>query len=88
MPKHERPVEAEPAQTVHDVQITVADAGGDGAYQHLAAARAVEVHGLDGQRLVHFPKHGGGDLHESFLLGFRRLTHQSPMHRPAAIPVG
>ena len=58
--QHERPVEREAAEAVDHVQIAVADAGGDGAHQHLAAARLVDVDRLDGQRLVHLAEDGGG----------------------------
>ena len=63
MAEHEGTIEIEAAEAIHDVQIAVADAGGDSADQDLAAARLIHVDGFDGQRLVHFAEHGGGDLH-------------------------
>ena len=48
---------------VDDVQIAVADAGGDGAHQHLAAPRLVDLDRLDRQRLVHLAKDGGCHFH-------------------------
>ena len=61
--EHERPIEREAAAAVDDVQVAVADAGGDGAHQHLAAPRLVDVHLLDGQRFMHLAEDGGGHFH-------------------------
>ncbi len=63
MAEHDRPVEREPSDPVDDVKVAVADAGGHGAHQHLAAPRFVDLHRLDRQRLVHLPKDGCLDLH-------------------------
>ena len=61
--QHEGPIEREAAVAVDDVQIAVADAGGNGADQHLAAPRLVDVDLLDRQRLVHLAEDGGCHLH-------------------------
>ena len=86
MAKHERAIEREPSQPVHDMQVTVTHAGRDGAYQHLAAPRLVQVHLLDRQRLMHFAKHGGGRLHRFLryrnLAGRYRIAGEPPMAGP------
>ena len=61
--QHERPVERKPAEPVDDVQIAVADAGGDRSHQHLAAPWLVEFYRFDRQRFVHFAKHGCVGFH-------------------------
>ncbi len=61
--QHERTIERETPQPVHHVQVAVADAGGDGAHQHLAAPGFVDLHLLDGQRFVHLAEDGGGHFH-------------------------
>jgi hypothetical protein len=61
--QHEGTVEVEAAEAIHDVQIAVANAGGDGADQDLTAARFIDFDGFDGQRLVDLSKYGGGDMH-------------------------
>ena len=61
--EHDRPVERPASDAVDDVQVAVADAGGDGAHQHLARHRPVEVDGLDGQRVVRLAEDRGFDLH-------------------------
>ena len=48
---------------VDDMQIAVADAGGRGAHQHLAAPRLVDLDRLDRQRLMHLAENRGLDLH-------------------------
>ena len=63
MPEHNRPVEREPPDTVDDMQIAVADAGGRRADQHLAPPRLVDLHCLDCQRLAHLAKDRSLDLH-------------------------
>ena len=63
--QHERAIERVPADTVDDVEIAVAHAGRDGADEHLAAPRCVEVHVLDRQRLVHLAKDRGFHRHVS-----------------------
>ena len=50
MAQHHRPVEWEPPEAVDDVQVGMADAGGDGAHQHLAAPGLVEIDSFDRQR--------------------------------------
>jgi len=47
MAEHDRPVEREAPNAVHDMQIAVADAGRDGAHEHLASQRLVDIHRLD-----------------------------------------
>ena len=64
--EHDRPVEREAPDPVDDMQIAVADPGRDGAHQHLAAPRLVDLDRLDRQRLVHLAKHGSCGFH-----GFR-----------------
>ena len=71
--EHERAIERETAVAVDDMQVAVADAGGDGAHQHLAAPRLVDVDLLDGQRFVHLAKDGSGHFHGGALLQF--VTH-------------
>ena len=61
--KHERTIQREAPIAVHDVQVAVTHAGGDGAHQHLAAPRLVDLHLLDGQRCVHLAEDGGGHFH-------------------------
>jgi hypothetical protein len=63
MAEHDRPVEREPPDTVDDMQIAVADAGGRRADQHLAPPRLVDLHRLDRQRLAHLAKDRSLDLH-------------------------
>ena len=46
-------------QAVDEVQVAVAQAGGGGADQHLAAARLRDVDVLDGHRLVGGVEDGG-----------------------------
>ena len=59
----ERPIEREPAETVHHVQVAVADAGGDRLHQDLPAPRLVEFYRFDRQWFVHFAKHGCVGFH-------------------------
>jgi len=68
MAQHERAIQGEAAIAVHDMQIAVADAGGNGAHQHLAGARRVDVDGLDGERFVDLAKYRGVDLHAARFL--------------------
>ena len=63
MPQHDRPVEREAADAINDMQIAVTDAGRDGAHQHLAAERLVDIDRLDRQRFADLAKNGGFDLH-------------------------
>ncbi len=63
MAEHNRPVEWKPPDPIHDMQIAVAHPGRNRAHQHLTAPRPVEVDRLDGQRFVHFAKHGGCGFH-------------------------
>ena len=66
--EHERAIEREAAVAVDHVQVAVADAGGDGAHQHLAAPRLVDLHLLDGQRFVHLAEDGSGHFHGGRLM--------------------
>ena len=66
--QHERAIHREAAVAVDHVQVAVADAGGDGAHQHLAAPRLVDVDLLDGQRLVHLAEDGSGHFHGGRLM--------------------
>src|SRR4051794_18447246 len=61
-------IEREAPEAVDDVQVAVADAGGDAAHQDLTAPRLVHLHLLDGQRLVHLPKDSGGHFHGERLM--------------------
>src|SRR4030095_10722238 len=45
-------------EAVHEVEVRVADAGSDGAHEHLAAHGLVDVDGLDGERLMRTVKDG------------------------------
>src|SRR5204862_627125 len=67
MAEHDRPVEREAADPVDDMQIAVTDAGRDGAHQHLAAQRLVDIDRLDRQRFLHLAEYGGLYLHPSLL---------------------
>ena len=62
--QHDRPVEREAAEPVDDMQVAVAHAGRDGAHQHLAAPRLVDVDRLDRQRFMHLAKHGSAGFHD------------------------
>ena len=61
--EHERTIEREASESIDHVQVAVAHAGGDGAHQHLAAPRLVQIDLLDRQRFVHFAENRGGRLH-------------------------
>ena len=63
MAQHEWTIEREAAVAVDHVQVAVTDAGSDGAHQHLAAPRLVDVHLLDGQWFTHFAEDGSGHFH-------------------------
>src|SRR5260221_106783 len=67
VPEDNRPVERKAADPVHDMQIAVAAAGRDGAHQHLAAPRPVDIDRLDRQRFLHLAKDRGLDLHRMIL---------------------
>src|SRR5258708_4495604 len=67
VPEHDRPVERPTSDTVDDMQVAVAHAGRDGAHQHLARHRLVEIDAFDGQRLVRLPEDRGLDLHDGVL---------------------
>src|SRR5207248_641449 len=67
MSEHDRPVEREAADAVDDMQIAVADAGRDGAHEHLAPQRLVHIDRFDRQEFMHFAENGGFDLHSSLL---------------------
>ncbi len=84
MTQHERTIEREAAIAVDHVQIAVTDAGGNGAHQHLAAPRLVDLHLLDGQRLMHLAEDGGGHFHGGCLVTFRD-TIEARRH---AVPMG
>ena len=66
--EHERAIHREAAVAVDHVQVAVTDAGGDGAHQHLAAPRLVDLHLLDGQRFVHLAEDGSGHFHGGRLM--------------------
>ena len=51
-PKHDRPVGGEASDTVHDMQIAVADPGRDGTDQHLAALWRIDIDRFDRQRFA------------------------------------
>src|SRR5258708_19342817 len=53
--EHDRPVERETADPVDDVQVAVADAGRDGAHQHLAAHGLVDIAPPHPQRPLSLP---------------------------------
>ena len=55
------------SDTVHDMQIAVADPGRDGAHQHLAAQRLVDIDRFDRQRRVRLAENGGFYLHRNLL---------------------
>src|SRR5262245_52632285 len=57
--EHEGTVERVAAQAIDDVQVAVADAGGHGADQHLAAPRRVDVDSFDGEWRVYLAENGG-----------------------------
>ena len=59
----------ERVEAVDEVEVAVADAGGDGAHQHLAPDGLVDVDVLDGERLMRPVEHGG--LHAGLLWLFR-----------------
>ena len=65
--EHDRPVGREAADTVDDMQIAVADAGRDGADQHLAPRWRVDIDRFDRQRRVRLAENGGFDLHRDLL---------------------
>src|SRR5205814_1463406 len=67
MAEHDRAVEREAADPVDDMQIAVTDAGRDGAHQHLAAERLVDIDRFDRQRFLHLAEDGGFDLHPRLL---------------------
>ena len=69
--QHDWPIHREAPDAVHDVQVAVADAGRDGADQHLAAQRRVDVDRLDGQGLVGLPENRRLHLHAVLLEGTR-----------------
>ena len=71
VPEHDRPVEREASDAVDDMQVAVADAGRDGADQHLAPRWRVDIDRLDRQRRVRLAEDGGFDLHRD-LLGRQR----------------
>ena len=60
--EHQRAPSAD-HQALGDVEVAVADAGGHRPHQHLPVAGRVEGDGLDGERLVRLPEHGGPDVH-------------------------
>ena len=63
MSEHEGLVGGVAPEAVDDVQIGMANAGRGGADEHFPPPWLVDVHLLDGQGLVHFAEHGGGDGH-------------------------
>ena len=69
VPQDEGPVDGIAAQPVHHVQVAMANARRDGAYDDLAPARPVHLDRFDRQRFVHFAKYRGLDLHVA--LSFR-----------------
>ena len=58
----------ERVEAVDEVQVAVADAGGDGAHEHLAADGLVDVDVLDRERLVRTVE--DGCFHDGLLWGF------------------
>ena len=57
VPEHRRQrVRIEP---LDEVQIGVAQAGSDGAHQHLARSGLADLHVLNDERLVHLVQNGG-----------------------------
>src|SRR6185369_2048126 len=69
--EHDAAVEGESAVSVDHVQVAVADAGGNGAYQDLAAERPVDVDRFDAYRHVRRAADGSFDLHGSASLSSR-----------------
>ena len=65
--EHDRPVGREASDTIDDMQIAVADPGRDGAHQHLAAQRLVDIDRFDRQRRVRLAENGGFYLHRNLL---------------------
>ena len=63
VPEHDRPVERKASDPIDDMQIAVAHAGRDGAHQHLARPRLVDLDLLDRQRRLHLAKNSGGGFH-------------------------
>jgi hypothetical protein len=47
MAEYDWPIERKPPNAVDDVEVAVANAGGHGAHQHLAAPRLVNLHRFD-----------------------------------------
>jgi len=60
------------------MEIAMAYAAGDGADEHLARARLVDLDLLDSERLIDFTKNGGFDSHGCLLSEKLSLVYRMP----------